>query len=140
MRADLKQTGYAEITFCVGFLIVYFIDELLHYFCGEAIQHSHSTASHHTDEDPLVSSNPVSYGTLSGTLSGQKSSEIECEHQHQHDVIDEEINSRICHTNHVEPCPESNTGHLGLLIALSVHALLEGLAIGVQDSVSKVSS
>lgn len=35
--------GLAEIVFCVGFLIVYLADELLHFCCGEAIQHHHGS-------------------------------------------------------------------------------------------------
>lgn len=40
--------------------------------------------------------------------------------------------------NHEEPCRQSFAGHFGLLTALSIHSLLEGLAIGVQDSAAKV--
>lgn len=54
------------------------------------------------------------------------------------DAEDEEANARICHTTHTEPCEQSSAGHAGLLLALSMHALFEGLAIGVQDSASKV--
>ena len=45
-----------------------------------------------------------------------------------------EANARICHTSHTAPCSETMTGTLGLLIALSLHSFIEGLAIGVQDT------
>lgn len=106
VREDLDGPGYAEITFCLGFIIVYLIDELLHYFCGEAIQHSHP---HSAEHEPLIQG-ISNYGAI------DKSGEIECAHQHQHDLEDEEVNARICHTNHVEPCAESSTGHIGLLV------------------------
>ena len=61
------------------------------------------------------------------------------EHLHNHEVEDEASNARICHVNHVEPCRQSFAGHIGLLTALCVHSLMEGLAIGVQDSTAKVN-
>lgn len=57
---------------------------------------------------------------------------------HKHNEEDEAANSRICHVNHIEPCRESFAGHIGLLTALCVHSMMEGLAIGVQDSTAKV--
>ncbi|XP_012281797.1 uncharacterized protein LOC105700505 [Orussus abietinus] len=39
----------------------------------------------------------------------------------------------LCHGNHTEPCAKSNTGIMGLLVALTLHAVLEGLAIGLQN-------
>lgn len=54
------------------------------------------------------------------------------------DRADAEANARICHTNHTEPCEQSSAGHAGLLFALCLHSILEGLAIGVQDSSTKV--
>lgn len=69
MREDL-HSGYAEIVFCIGFLIVYLVDELVHYCFGEAIQHSHGTAvlavGHtHSDSDVQQSiyHSSVSYGS-----------------------------------------------------------------------------
>lgn len=56
------------------------------------------------------------------------------------DRADEEANARICHTNHREPCEQSLAGHAGLLFALSLHSILEGIAVGVQDTSGKVCS
>lgn len=44
----------------------------------------------------------------------------------------------LCHGNHSEPCADSNTNLMGLLLALTVHAILEGLAIGLQKVTSEV--
>lgn len=57
----------------------------------------------------------------------------------EEDVADAEANARICHTTHREPCEQSLAGHAGLLCALTLHSLLEGLAIGVQDTAGKVN-
>lgn len=131
--------GLAEIIFCLGFLFVYLIDELLHFCCGEAIQHSHGS----TDEESQLilppqgpSGNAHSYGSTERTPS--KKNETCEEHQHQHDVQDEIVNERICHTSHTEPCRQTLAGIIGLLTALTIHALIEGLAIGIQDTSPKV--
>lgn len=44
----------------------------------------------------------------------------------------------LCHGNHSEPCIDSNTNLMGLLLALTIHAILEGLAIGLQKVLSEV--
>lgn len=44
----------------------------------------------------------------------------------------------LCHGNHSEPCSDSNTNIMGLLLALTVHAVLEGLAVGLQKATSEV--
>lgn len=44
----------------------------------------------------------------------------------------------MCHVSHTEPCNRSSSGVIGLLVALFVHSLLEGLAIGLQETVSQV--
>lgn len=60
-------------------------------------------------------------------------------HIHCDDEAVNEANARICHTSHTEPCSQSMTGTLGLFVALSLHSAIEGLAIGVQNSATKVS-
>jgi zinc transporter 1/2/3 len=106
--------GLAEIIFCVGFLIVYLADELLHFCCGEAIKHSHGIV----DEE--------SQTKLSTT---QHSTKTEMCEEHE-----SENNSSI----EIEPHAQTLTGTIGLLTALTVHSLLEGLAIGVNDTTTKV--
>lgn len=141
MREDLGNR-YAEIVFCVGFLIIYLIDELLHFCCGEAIHVEHS----HSEVQPILHSHNQSHSSY-GTSSEDNTSEIKvekgaspscAEHQHQHDEEDERSNARICHTSHHEPCRQTLAGIIGMLTALSVHSLLEGLAIGIQDTTPKV--
>ncbi|CRK97788.1 CLUMA_CG011167, isoform A [Clunio marinus] len=139
VREDLGG-GIAEIIFCVGFLFVYLADELLHCCCGEAIQHHHSHESPDSEYQPIVHSHDhgqSSYGAIRDQKDANNDSACE-EHQHQHDVEDERINSRICHTNHLEPCRQTLAGIIGMLTALSIHSLLEGLAIGIQDTTPKV--
>lgn len=141
VREDLGDR-YAEIVFCVGFLIIYLIDELLHFCCGEAIHVEHS----HDEYQPILQSPDQSHSSY-GTNTEQNTAAVKvergaspscAEHQHQHDEEDESINARICHTSHHEPCRQTLAGVIGMLTALSVHSLLEGLAIGIQDTTPKV--
>lgn len=146
VREDLEEQGYAEIVFCLGFLIVYLADEILHFCCGEAIQHHHSHEDNETQ--PILSahshSHAHSYGT-NDTIPNRKHERVEkevstsCEeHQNRHDAENESFNARLCHTNHQEPCTQTLAGIIGMLTALCIHALLEGLAIGIQDTTAKV--
>lgn len=139
--------------FCIGFLIVYLADELLHFFCGEAIQHHHVDGSLSdsdpilptpTDSDPILpthSHSHASYGTNSEVVipkEEQAGKSAVTQHQLLHDAEDENINARICHTSHNEPCVQTLAGTIGIIFSLSIHSLLEGLAIGIQDTASKV--
>ncbi|XP_030565756.1 zinc transporter ZIP1-like [Drosophila novamexicana] len=151
---EQMNSKFAEVAMCGGFFIIYFIDEFIHYFFGEAIQHTHAPTS------AAGSSNPNhAYGAIDerSPLIGADSMSTATHHHHNengHDQINhhhnyapvsgcddasvEDANARICHTSHTEPCAQSMTGTLGLFVALSLHSAIEGLAIGVQNSASKV--
>ncbi|XP_077256266.1 zinc/iron regulated transporter-related protein 88E isoform X2 [Temnothorax americanus] len=49
-----------------------------------------------------------------------------------------EENTFLCRGNHGEQCTDANTGLAGLALALTVHAVLEGLAIGLQTKIAEV--
>ncbi|KAK5649258.1 hypothetical protein RI129_000287 [Pyrocoelia pectoralis] len=134
IRRDLPEyeQHYAEIIFCIGFFIVYVLDEMVHFFYGDA--HSHpSSAVMNTCKKP-------SYGSVDS-----KESQGGCSHHTEEqslevDVIncDDHPPSQLCHVGHQEPCNASPIGNLGLLVALCVHSILEGLAIGLQSSSAQV--
>jgi zinc transporter ZupT len=44
----------------------------------------------------------------------------------------------LCHTNYSPPCPQSRAAHIGLFIALTFHATLEGVAVGIEPSAEQV--
>lgn len=52
--------------------------------------------------------------------------------------VDTGTTSQLCHVGHEEPCHVTPVGTIGLLVALSIHAALEGLAVGLEGSTSKV--
>lgn len=122
-EAREQYPNYSELVFCLGFFLVYFVDELVHLFYGP-------------ENDPHRSS----YGSTEGT-SLLHSERI------QRPVVDEEMvdrcgdtaaNERMCHVNHTAPCNKTTSGVIGLLCALFVHSVLEGLAIGLQENPSQV--
>ncbi|BFF89349.1 protein zntD [Drosophila madeirensis] len=158
---EQMNSKFAEVAMCSGFFIIYFIDEFIHYFFGEAIQHTH-THGHEHEREPQPSSHAQvdphrdhnGYGAtgeraplLSAQSSTSHSHSHHSENSHDHnqgsssacdDASVEDANARICHTSHTEPCAQSMTGTLGLFVALSLHSAIEGLAIGVQNSATKV--
>ncbi|XP_012252170.2 zinc transporter ZIP1 [Athalia rosae] len=50
----------------------------------------------------------------------------------------DEEGTLLCHGAHAEPCSNTNSGLAGLLMALTLHSILEGLAIGLQNETPKV--
>uniref|UniRef100_W8BEG7 Zinc transporter ZIP3 n=2 Tax=Ceratitis capitata TaxID=7213 RepID=W8BEG7_CERCA len=150
------DSNLAEITICGGFFIIYFIDEFIHYFFGEAIQHTqHNTTSSrsnnnsygalHHDTTPLINNghehNDIYHAEQPRTNDYNESAQQHL-HTHSNHCVDQavvaESNARICHSSHQEPCGQSMTGTLGLFVALSLHSAIEGIAIGVQNSATKV--
>lgn len=125
IRHDMPK--YAEIILCIGFFIVYVLDEIVHFFYGDA--HTH------------VISSAKSYGTVHC-----KQSHSGCSHHSAEESIklfeenncDDHPPSQLCHVGHQGPCNASPIGNLGLLVALCVHSILEGLAIGLQSSSGQV--
>lgn len=73
-----KLPNYPELIFCLGFFIVYIMDELMHCIFGEAIRHIHNdltpqfnsnqqqSQQHHQGDRPCRSN---SYGAMSETQS-----------------------------------------------------------------------
>ncbi|KAM8705809.1 hypothetical protein ACLKA7_010154 [Drosophila subpalustris] len=157
---EQMNSKFAEVAMCGGFFIIYFIDEFIHYFFGEAIQHTHEPTTPATGGQQNANQNNA-YGAVDerAPLLASESSAASASsshrnntngHAHSHqdrsyaaisgcdDDIVEDANARICHTSHTEPCAQSMTGTLGLFVALSLHSAIEGLAIGVQNSATKV--
>ncbi|XP_033322958.1 zinc/iron regulated transporter-related protein 88E [Megalopta genalis] len=160
--------NYAELVFACGFLLLYLVDETIHYVWGSAIDHNPEaveyrcpgnkvdhcrTHSHQTNYSaptqsvrdiysPEVNSKSIYqtniYGngasnswknSTYGALQYPATAPASCFHEEE---------TLLCHGNHSEPCPNSNTSLVGLLLALTVHSLLEGQAIGLQKTTSEV--
>lgn len=54
------------------------------------------------------------------------------------DGCPDEETTFLCHENHGGQCADASTGLAGLALALTVHAILEGLAIGLQTEIAEV--
>lgn len=136
----------AEVYFCAGFFLVYFIDEFIHYFFGEALQHSHSAISSNENSNHQrhhQHGHSHNYGTNNESeplvrAHTSRCEEVQREKEKHCETVIRQANERICHTSHREPCVQSMTGAFGLFVALSLHSFVEGLAIGVQNSSTKV--
>lgn len=129
-EARVNLPNYSELSLCIGFFLVYLVDEIVHFFYGT--EGSHQLAR------------IVDYG------SGERTRLLD--EPGPSAPADDEIatpsvtpccgdsqNPRMCHVSHTQPCNKSFSGIIGLLCALFVHSLLEGLAIGLQETASQVS-
>lgn len=107
-----KLPEYSELMLCIGFFTVYLVDELSHLF--------YKSNSHHNHERRV--------GERSHLLREREDGECR----------DRQEASELCHVSHTEPCNRGSSSVIGLLSALFVHSLLEGLAIGLQDNATQV--
>lgn len=153
---------YAELLFASGFLLLYLIDEIVHYIWDSNHQHQqpNDVAATGNNRPEWSQSHRVSYAGTSrsvrvdvtpkppyptnlvsgnGVGNNWKSTSYGAVQYAPSAPIgfnDEE--TFLCHGNHSEPCPDSNASLMGLLLALTVHAVLEGLAVGLQKYTSEV--
>jgi solute carrier family 39 (zinc transporter), member 1/2/3 len=125
MLPEAKENfKYAELMFCVGFFLVYLVDELVHLFYGPG------NDPHHRAQR---------YGASEGTSLLQPERQRNDDAEMLDRCCGDTNNPRMCHVSHTAPCNKSSSGVIGLLCALFVHSLLEGLAIGLQEDASQVS-
>ncbi|XP_028166467.1 zinc transporter ZIP3 [Ostrinia nubilalis] len=122
-EAREKLPNYSELLLCVGFFIVYLVDELVHLFYGPG-------------NDP----HRQTYGSNEGTslLRGERNMRGVDDAEMVDRCCGDAANPRMCHVSHTAPCNKSSSGVIGLLCALFVHSVLEGLAIGLQEDASQV--
>lgn len=142
LRDSMPQ--YAELIFSCGFFILYIIDELVHYCYGN----EHELDFHMNNGD---SNHARRHSANYGAILGQRQSLIERQPPYnphfnkarsENDLFSDLYNepSQLCHVGHQEPCHSRPTINFGLLAALSVHSLLEGLVVGLEGLPSKVNS
>lgn len=158
IRGALNE--YAEIVFCSGFFLMYAIDELL-LFCGigahdhgdqsTASPEQHSRAMYGVDEESDAASTSSRrerrYGANEDTkpLLSQHRTASEASLIHRSvdclaniESVAASTESRPDRRRSAPAADMQLSGVFGLLLALSMHSLLEGLAIGVQNSGPKV--
>ncbi|XP_063981895.1 protein zntD [Diachasmimorpha longicaudata] len=152
-KEDLPD--YGELVFCCGFLLLYLVDEIAHYFLmtSDGAGHSHGHDEYSQNYAPTRRSSyqnchegflhrnpefePNVLSTHSNFFARKKST-------HQYGTVPsapqtgDEEESFLCHGPHVEPCANSSTSHIALALALTIHSILEGLAIGLQKEIDEV--
>lgn len=134
-----EYRGYTEIIYCLGFFILYLIDEIVHYFYGDSEEanilhnhghrHQHDTTRRHSE---IVNRN---FNERQPLLRNENNSAYNPSFDRARSdsfLFCEEPPSQLCHVGHQEPCNAAPTANLGLIAALSVHALLEGLVVGLE--------
>lgn len=162
---------HADLVFACGFLLLYFIDEFVHYFWGSEEEHAPRSRRHSTrsltsgirGERCRDHSHQIHYRAGTQSVMNICATEINQKPVFQRNTCGNSCCSSwkstygalqytpnappppyndeatfLCHGNHAEPCADSNTGLFGLLLALTVHSVLEGLAVGLQKKVSEV--
>ncbi|KAL0821335.1 hypothetical protein ABMA28_005925 [Loxostege sticticalis] len=120
-EAREKLPNYSELMLCIGFFIVYLVDELVHLFYGPG-------------NDP----HRQTYGSNEGTSLLHQERNMQQDAEMVDRCCGDTANPRMCHVSHTAPCNKSSSGVIGLLCALFVHSVLEGLAIGLQVDASQV--
>ncbi|KAL0125439.1 hypothetical protein PUN28_004513 [Cardiocondyla obscurior] len=171
--------AYAELVFSCGFLVLYFVEECVHYFCGDgehesttdtrpsrltdsriAHERGYTNCRNHSrgvgyniatqDSKPVYVASegdvrlPLNYRQNSLGSSANNAwtfnsyGGIRCIASDCRSRPMGEDNTFLCHGNHGEQCNDANTGLAGLALALTVHAILEGLAIGLQTKIAEV--
>ncbi|XP_043799448.1 zinc transporter ZIP3-like [Apis laboriosa] len=142
-----SMINYAELLFSCGFLLLYFIDECVHYFWGsdehvlQLHQSRYETSGIWNNRNEVDRCRSYSHQTtlarngISSSWNGTNYGALQYTPNAPSNYNEETF---LCHGNHSEPCIDSNTNLMGLLLALTIHAVLEGLAIGLQKALSEV--
>ncbi|CAK9825386.1 Zinc transporter ZIP3 [Anthophora retusa] len=163
-----SMSKYAELLFACGFFLLYLVDECVHYFWGNDDQHTlhphrYDSWNNENQLDCCRShTHQVSYTPATRTVRGISTSDANTKSPYQTNLAGNGTNiwkstgygavqyspsaparydseeTFLCHGNHSEPCADSNTSLMGLLLALTVHSILEGLAVGLQKATSEV--
>ncbi|KAL3284852.1 hypothetical protein HHI36_018991 [Cryptolaemus montrouzieri] len=144
-REKLKEYGhFAEIIFCIGFFLLYIIDEIVHFIYGGTHDHSILNKRHSYEVTRRHSSHERHYGATENTAlwKGQQPPYNPAFYKTKSDSVlflEDNAPSQLCHVAHQEPCESSvPTINIGLVIALTLHSLLEGLVVGLESTPSKV--
>ncbi|XP_017777781.1 PREDICTED: zinc transporter ZIP3 [Nicrophorus vespilloides] len=142
-----KYGEYTEVLFCAGFFILYLIDEAVHFCFGISHDHGSSSSRQHQPEgrrkvygsvetQPLIYERQDPYNPHYEDVETITSNNQH--HHHHHHNEHQQQPSQLCHIGHEEPCQNTPVNCFGLLAALSIHAVLEGLAVGLEVSPSQV--
>ncbi|KYN39400.1 Zinc transporter ZIP1 [Trachymyrmex septentrionalis] len=174
---EIRQglSNYSELVFSCGFLVLYLIEECVHYFCRDRNHESEmdTRSSRFMDSRIAHERGCLNYRNHSGgyNAASQESKvymsegDVKLPLNYRQNPLDDSANNArtftnygatrciacdchsrplnqentfLCHGNHDEQCTDANTGLAGLAFALTVHAVIEGLAIGLQTKIAEV--
>ncbi|XP_047354844.1 zinc transporter ZIP3 isoform X1 [Vespa velutina] len=162
---------YGELAISCGFLLLYFVDECVHYFWGSNIDYSPNSYNHDhgnrnrnfqvRGEYRRPHSQHFGYNVASQNVRSVYPNETKMGYQSNLRENNEYTNRKssygsmqyvsnarasysneeltfLCHGSHTEPCSDAKVGSVGLLLALTIHSILEGLAIGLQKKPAEI--
>ncbi|CAG9763057.1 unnamed protein product [Ceutorhynchus assimilis] len=113
------EIHYAELLMCIGFFLMYFVEECVHIYLHKKVKEQDS---------PLMRTLSIRRGTETPRPSQLKEVIINHNQEHKHSHIDHsEIDSTV----------KAIRGLL-IVLALSIHELFEGLAVGLEPSPGNV--
>ncbi|CAK9810395.1 Zinc transporter ZIP3 [Anthophora quadrimaculata] len=138
-----SMSKYAELLFACGFFLLYLVDECVHYFWGNDdhhMLHPHRYDSWNNENQLDCCRNHTHQTNLAGngTNIWKNTGYGAVQYSPSAPARYDGEETFLCHGNHSEPCADSNTSLMGLLLALTVHSILEGLAVGLQKATSEV--
>lgn len=131
----------SELVFCFGFFFVYLIEELVHLFLDRRI---HNTALHRSLskrcsrrklEIPRVTLNKFDDGNISYISTSNKDL---LNSQSTININDKSSHTHHHHHHHLDGTIKNSFSGFLAVLALSFHAVFEGLAVGLEGSVQKV--
>ncbi|KAK9882423.1 hypothetical protein WA026_020945 [Henosepilachna vigintioctopunctata] len=145
-REKLQEySKFAEIIFCIGFFLLYIIDEIVHFCCGGTQDHSILNQTNSNGLRRSHHSHDRIYGATENTVLWNKNDQPPYNpnfYKTKSDSVlffEQSPPSQLCHVGHQEPCGTSTpTINIGLVIALTIHSLLEGMVVGLENTSYKV--
>lgn len=129
----------SELVFCVGFFFVYLIEELVHLFLDRKL---HNDALHRSLSARRCSKKDVSIPRVTltkfddGNISYISNSNKELLNSQTTVNFEKQAHSHNHH--HIDESLKNSFGGFLAVLALSFHAVFEGLAVGLEGSVEKV--
>ncbi|XP_018054391.1 PREDICTED: zinc transporter ZIP3 [Atta colombica] len=166
---EVRQSlsDYSELVFSCGFLVLYLVEECVHYFCRDKNHESEiDTRPSRFTDSRIAHERGVGYNAASQDSKMYMSEgDVKLSFNYRQNPLDDSANNArtftsygatrciacncrsrllnkentfLCHGNHGEQYTDANTGLAGLALALTVHAVLEGLAIGLQTKITEV--
>jgi len=126
------EENLAEIFVCLGFFMIYFIEEFVHSTCDRKISAEHCEEEDHTKAVQVHKAFSARKRSCAATENGEKIEEVSSDESHHQDSS---LHQDLLAT---EKKAASTVRDFLTVLALSLHAVFEGLAVGLGSSTTEV--